>query len=120
MAAEIEYKVIKVLVRQDFDNSGFRQTGCKLPEMFLVGKPVGHVVEECGAQSLPVQEFDIRNDIVEVVSEDTLPAGNEHRIACKGPGIFFYIKFWQCKIRLLLIPLLFFPPLFFLLQWLRF
>ena len=59
--------------------------------MLLVGKPVGHVVEERGAQSLPVQDFDIRNDLVEVVSEDTLPAGNENRLACKGPGILFYI-----------------------------
>jgi len=87
--------------------------------MLLVGKPVGHVVEERGAQPLPVQEFDIRNDVVEVVSEDTLPAGNENRFACKGPGIFFYIKFWHCEIRLLFFPLLFFQPLFFLLLWLH-
>ena len=119
MAAVVEYEVIKVLFRQDFNYSGFRQTGCELPEMLLVGEPVGHVVKEGGAQSLPVQKFDVRNDIWEVVSEDTLPAGNKNSLACKGPGIFFYIKFWQCKIRLLLFPLLFFQPLFFLFHWLH-
>jgi hypothetical protein len=59
--------------------------------MLLVGKPVGHVVEESGAHPLPVQKFNVRNNILEVVSEDTLPAGNEDRFACKGLGIFFYI-----------------------------
>jgi len=119
LGAEIEHKVIKVQIRQNLDNSSFRQTGGKLPEMLLIGKPVGHVVEEGGTRPLPVQEFDVRDDVVEVVSEDTLPAGNENRLACKGAGIFFYIEFWQCKIRLLLIPLLFFQPLFSLLHWLR-
>ena len=87
--------------------------------MLLVGKPVGHVMEKSGAGPLPVQKFDVRNDVVEMISEDTLPAGNENRFACKGSGIFFYMKFWHCKIRLLLFPLLFFQPLFFRIQWLR-
>ena len=88
--------------------------------MLLVGKPVGHVVKERCARPLPVQKFDVRNDVVEVVSEDTLPAGNEDRLACKGPGIFIYIEFWQFKIRLLLFPLLSSQPLFFLIQWSHF
>ena len=87
--------------------------------MLLVGKPVGHVVEKSGARTLPVQEFNVRNDVVEVVSEDTLPAGNENRRACKGAGIFFYMQFWHWKIRLLFLPFLSFQPLFFRFQWLQ-
>ena len=81
--------------------------------MLLVGKPVGHVMEKSGADPLPVQKFDVRNDVVEMISEDTLPAGNEDRFACKGLGIFFYMQFWQWKIRLLFYPLLTFQLLFY-------
>ena len=87
--------------------------------MLLVGKPVGHVVEKSGADPLPVQKFDVRNDVVEMISEDALPAGNENRLACKGLGIFFYVQFWQWEIRLFFLPLLFFQPLFFRFQWLQ-
>jgi len=73
-------------------------------------------MEKSGAYPLPVQEFNVRNDIVEVVSEDTFPAGNENRFTCKGSGIFFYMKFWQWKIRLLFFPLLTFQPLFYRLR----
>ncbi len=87
--------------------------------MLLVGKPVGHVMEKSSADPLPVQKFDVRNDVVEMISEDTLPAGNENRFARKGLGIFFYVQFWQWKIRLFFLPLLFFQPLFFRFQWLQ-
>ena len=88
--------------------------------MLLIGESVGHVMEKCGADALPVQEFKICYDVVEVVSEDTFPAGNKNRLACKGSGIFFYVQFRQWKIRLLFFPLRFFQPLFLffrLLSW---
>ena len=63
--------------------------------MLLIGKTMRHVMKQDGFNLMAIEEFDIVNDVIEMVSQDTFPAGNTNRFSGQLAAVFSDMKLWH-------------------------